>query len=141
MTTPSVQTKFFAVLNKHLTDNLFPAIDPAAFVINAPTVYGGAAYPRNTKLILDAPLDSTSVGRTTVYYDRINLGGISGLQVSKGSSTTVFELLPAINELMGIALTISDVVNATLPASGTFSLQASATNLIYVGICTMSLIA
>lgn len=141
MAIPSVPTKFFAVLNKHLTDNSFPAIDPAAFVVNAPTVYSGTAYPRNTRLVLDAPLESTSVGRTTVYYDRINLASITGLQVSKGSATTVFELLPAINELMGIALDANDVVNGVLPASGAFNLQASATNLIYTGLSSLNLIA
>lgn len=141
MPAPTVQVKFFAVLNKHLTDNNFPAINPAEFVINAPTVYSGTAYLRNTRLILDAPLESTSVGRTTVYYDRINLASITGLQVSKGAATSIIELLPAINELMGITLTVNDVVNAVLPLSGTFSLEATSSNLIYVGLSTMTLIA
>ena len=140
MPIPSISTKFFAVLNKHLTDNSFPAIDPAAFVINAPTVYTGTAYPRNTRLVLDAPLESTSVGRTTVYYDRINLASITGLSVDKGAATTLLELLPAISDLMGIQLVALDVVNITLPASGTFSLQASTTNLIYTGLTSLTLI-
>jgi hypothetical protein len=140
MPVPDIKTKFFAVVNKHLSDNSKPTIDPDDFVVNVPQVYTGSAYNRNTRLVLDAPLDSTSVGRTTIYYDRINLATITGLQVEKGAFTTLHALLPSINELMGVEFLPADVVDITLPASGTFEMAATSSNLIYSGAMTLTLI-
>lgn len=140
MAIPTIKTKFFAVVNKHLQDNGQPTIDPADFTVNVPATYTGSAYNRNTRLVLDAPLESTSVGRTTIYYDRINLATITGLNVEKGAATTLLQLLPAINELMGVQFEAADVIDVVLPSSGTFELAASASNLIYTNAATLTLI-
>lgn len=140
MAIPTIKTKFFAVVNKHLTDNGDPAIDPDDFLVNVPQVYTGTAYDRNTRLMLDAPLESTSVGRTTIYYDRINMATITGMQVEKGAATNLVDLLPAINELMGVQFLPADVVDVVLPSSGTFEMAASASNLIYIGAMIITLI-
>ena len=140
MAVPTIKTKFFAVVNKHLQDNAQPTIDPNDFTVNVPSTYTGSAYNRNTRLVLDAPLDSTSVGRTTIYYDRINLSTITGLNVEKGSATSLVQLLPAINELMGVEFEAADVVDITLPSSGQFDMAASASNLIYTNTARLTLI-
>lgn len=131
--------KFFAVLNKHLADNSYPTIDPAEYEVGTPTVYSASAYPRNTRLVLDAPLASTNVGRTTVYYDRIDMATITNIVIPKGSAVTVNDLLPAINEELGINLATTDIISAALPASGTFLLKASTSNMLYIGQATITL--
>ncbi len=140
MALPTPSAKFFAVLNKQLTDNNKPTINPAEYSSFAPTPYSGVRSQRNTLLVLDPPLTSTSVGRTTVFYSRIAMAEITGLTVEKGTATSLAELLPALNEALGIALSLSDLEPvASLPASGMMTVTASATNLLYTGTLTFSL--
>lgn len=140
MTLPTVPQKFYAVVNKHLTNLSLPTINPADYTATVPEVYTGTAYPRNTRLILDAPLESATVGRTTIYYSRIDMAtSLTGLIVSKGSATTLLELLPALSEIIGIQLAANDVVPVSLPSSGAFTLTASATNLLYFGSTSVTL--
>ena len=80
------------------------------------------------------------VGRTTIYYNRIDMAAsLTGLIVSKGSATTLIELLPALSEIIGVQLSANDVVPVALPASGSFTLTASATNLLYTGSTSVTL--
>lgn len=139
MAIASPRDKFFAVLNKHLADNSYPTIDPAEYEMGAPANYAGSAYPRNTRLVLDPPLSSPSAGRTTVYYDRIDFATVTNIVVPKGSAVTVNDLLPTINEELGIALASTDIISENLPTNGTFPLKASTTNLIYKGQATITL--
>ena len=140
MAVPTISQKFYAVVNKHLTNLSLPTIDPADYNASSPETYTGTAYPRNTRLILDAPLESSVVGRTTIYYNRIDMAAsLTGLIVSKGSATTLIELLPALSEIIGVQLSANDVVPAALPASGSFTLTASATNLLYTGSTSVTL--
>lgn len=142
MALPTIPQKFYAVVNKHLTNLSLPAIDPADYNVQAPETYTGTAYPRNTRLILDAPLESTVVGRTTIYYNRIDMGtALTGLMVAKGSATTLVELLPALSDIIGVQLSANDVTPVNLPASGSFTLTASATNLLYSGSTSITLTA
>lgn len=141
MALPTPSAKFFAVLNKFLTDNNKPVINPADYQSFAPTPYSGVRSQRTTLLVLDPPLNSTSVGRTTVFFDRIPMAGITGLNVEKGSATSLAELLPALNEALGIALSLTDLESvSSLPASGAMSVTASASNLIYTGTLTFTLV-
>lgn len=140
MAVPTIAQKFYAVVNKHLTNLSLPTIDPADYTVQAPETYTGTAYPRNTRLILDAPLESSVVGRTTIYYSRIDMStALTGIMVAKGSATTLIELLPALSEIIGVQLGANDVSPVALPASGTFTLTASATNLLYFGSTTITL--
>lgn len=140
MSIPTVSQKFYAVVNKHLTNLSLPTINPADYNASTPEVYTGSAYPRNTRLVLDAPLESSVVGRTTIYYSRIDMAtSLTGLVVAKGSATTLLELLPALNEAIGIQFGPNDVVPVNLPASGSFTLQASTTNLLYSGQVSITL--
>ncbi len=140
MAVPTISEKFYAVTNKHLTNNSLPPINPNDYTVQAPEVYTGTTYARNTRLVLDAPLESSVVGRTTIYYSRIDMAtALQGLMVAKGSATTLIELLPALSEIIGVQLTANDVVPVNLPASGTFTLTASASNLLYIGSTTVTL--
>ena len=140
MALPSPMTKFFAVANKQLTDQNKPTINPADYSTITPVPYSGVRSPRNTVVLLDPPLNSTAVGRSTIFFDRIDYAGITGLTVEKGAATTLIELLPAINEALGIALALTDFeAVGSVPASGTMSVTASATNLLYKGTLTFTL--
>lgn len=140
MSIPTVPQKFYAVVNKHLTNLSLPTINPADYNASAPETYTGTAYPRNTRLVLDAPLESSVVGRTTIYYSRIEMStSLVGLIVAKGSATTLLELLPALSEIIGVQLAANDVVPLALPASGSFTLTASTTNLLYTGSTSITL--
>lgn len=140
MAIPTIRAKFFAVLNHQLQQNGKPTLNPDEFTVGAPTPYTGSQYARNTRIRLDPPLESTNVGRTTIFYNRINMSNIAPINVEKGSATSVIQLLPAINEMMGVEFSANDVMDAVLPASGTFQLTASAGNLLYINAMTMTLI-
>lgn len=139
-TKPTPSQKFFAVLNKQLVDNGKDAVDPADYENPQPRPYTGTIYQSNTFLTLDPPLESTIVGRITVLYDRIDFADFTDIQIEKGSATSLMELLPQINEALGMELALSDVVDTTVPASGTMQVTASANNLIYYGTLNVELV-
>lgn len=141
MPLPTPLTKFFAVANKKLTDQNKPTIDPADYPSVTPQPYSGVRSAHNTVVLLDPPLNSSAVGRTTIFYDRIDMATITGLSVEKGTATSLTELLPAINDALGIALSLSDFEPVgSIPASGPMSVTAAATNLLYKGTLTFTLI-
>ena len=139
-TKPTPEMKFFAVLNKHLQDNAKDTIDPADYTKPDPKPYTGTIYQRNTYLVLDPPLESTIVGRITVVYDRIDFATFTNIRVEKGSSTSLMQLMPQINEALGIQMSMTDVVDTPVPVSGTMQVQASAGNLLYRGTLNVELV-
>ena len=76
---------------------------------------------------------SAAFGRITVYYNRINLATITGQKVVKGSATTVTQLLPEINEELGVELTSLDIEEAPLGIASTFTLTAAPNSYIFTG--------
>ena len=130
MALPTPEEKLAAMFNKDRADNSLPLIDFNEYVFQAPAPYVGV---RNTRIYALPALSSLYVGRISITYDRINFN-----TVVKGSATTVHQLLPAINEELGIALATTDVVDAALPASGGFTLTATSVNKLFTGNTTVA---
>lgn len=140
MSLPTPAAKLFAVINKWLSDNSKPTINPSDYTNLYPRAYSGVLFQRNTLLHLDPPLSSTITGRTSVFYDRIDMSTITGLSVEKGAATSFVELLPKINEVIGFQFTTSDFNNVdSIPLSGSMSITASPNNLLYTGTFTFNL--
>lgn len=139
-TKPTTLQKFFAVLNRQLTENGKAAIDPTEFGTPVPQAYTGTLYQRNSFVVMDPPIASSIVGRITVMYDRIDFTQFTGIRVEKGAATTLLQLLPAISEAIGIEFTVNDFNNVTLPASGTMTLVASPGNILFTGNLTFELV-
>lgn len=135
MATPTPEQKLAAMFNKDRADNSLPIIDFSEYIFQAPTPFVGV---RNTRVYALPALSSLYVGRISITYDRINLNTVTNVSIVKGSSTTVHELLPAINEELGITLATTDIVDAALPASGGFTLTATAVNKLFTGNTTIA---
>lgn len=135
----SLKEKFLAVTNaKRLADGE-PSLSMAEIDWGDPVDYSGARSTKSKRLYLTPKPSSLVVGRSTVYYDQINLSTITTLMVVKGAAAMVADLLPQISDEMGVTLELADITNAALPGSGTtFTLTASATNLLYKGSCTVT---
>lgn len=84
-------------------------------VLGGPYTSGLGATGRNTRIVLNGRTGSGVVGKKEFFYDRLNLGltftGITVVFNAKGDSTTVADLLPALNEQYGLGLTTSDITN------------------------------
>ena len=135
MALPTPEEKLAAMFNKDRADNSLPLIDFNEYVFQAPAPYVGV---RNTRIYALPALSSLYVGRISITYDRINFNTVTNVSVVKGSATTVHQLLPAINEELGIALSTTDVVDAALPASGGFTLTATSVNKLFTGNTTVA---
>lgn len=129
----SPRSKIIAVYNKVRLDRGLPAILEADFEFSNPFTYVGVKSTKNTRIYLTPKANSSQIGRITVYYDRIDLSTIVGSKVIRGSATTVTQLIPEINEELGVELTNNDVEEAPLGVTPTFTLTASPTSLIFVG--------
>ncbi len=132
-TNPSVETKFFAYLNFKLSQQNSEPIDPADYEPATPEVYAGSTPATNTRIIFRPPLISPIIGNTVVYYDRGNLAMRSDLVVVRGAATSISDVLSQISDQIGIQLTLNDVVQKTLPASGPVVLEAKASCLLFYG--------
>lgn len=137
---PTPRTKFFAFVNRTLTDQNKDTLVPDDYPTVTPVPYSGVRSTRNTVVFLDPPLNSSAVGRSTVFLNRIDLSTVTGLVVEKGTATTFLDLLPAINDALGMNFSITDFTTvASLPASGVMTITASATCLLHFGTLTFTL--
>lgn len=133
MATPTPKEKLVAIYNAGRVSNGLPVIDGAEFDIEAPVAYSGSRSPANTRVYLTPKPASVNVGRITLYYDRISLSTITTLMVKKTTETKTVDLVGQLSDELGVVLTASDIVDTTLPATGPFTLTATATNLMYTG--------
>lgn len=133
MSTITPQEKLFAIYNLDRTNNGLPVIDATDFIVGDPEVYSGSRSPKNTRVYLTPKPSSSNIGRITLYYNRIDFATITTLMVTKGAAVNVVDLLPQINEELGITLVAADISNTTLPTTGPFTLTATAVNLVYTG--------
>lgn len=138
-TKPTCAQKFFAVLNRQLTEQGKDPIDPTDYSAPNPVPYNGTSYQGNTMVTMDPPLDSTVVGRVTVVCNRLSLTDHTGIRVNKGAANTLLELLPQISEAIGIDFTLNDFVNTAVPASGNMVIPASPSNLLYTDSLTITI--
>ena len=135
----TLKEKFLAVTNaKRVTDGE-PILLMTDIDFGTPEAYSGSRSPRTNRIYLTPKASSIMVGRATVYFDKIDLATITSLAVVKGAATTIAELLPQINDEMGVALEVTDIVPGALPGSGTtFTLTASAGNLLFKNATTVT---
>lgn len=125
--------KLVAIYNKDRADAGLQPISYDDYNFSNPTPYSGVKSANNTRVYLTPKSTSAAFGRITVYYNRINLATITGQKVVKGAATTVTQLLPEINEELGVELTSLDIEEAPLGIASTFTLTASPNSYIFTG--------
>lgn len=133
-----MKDKIFAVYNALRVADSKPTVLANDFVMGVPADYNGPSSPKNTRLYMSPSATSPSVGRITLYYDRIDLVDITTLAITKGAAIMISDVLEQINDELGIELAVTDIVDAALPPAGPFTLTASAANLIYKGSCSVA---
>ena len=89
----------------------------------------------NTAVDLFPSVQTYSIGKRTIYYNRISVSSIRTLTCQKGSAVNVSDLLSVINNLIGIRLTSNDITDQVLPDADSngnisFNLTASENSLI-----------
>lgn len=141
MPTINPKEKLVAIYNLDRTNNGLQPILETEFDFGAPETYSGPRSTKNTRIYLTPKASSASVGRITLYYDRINLATITTLAVVKAAEVNVVDMLPKLNEELGITLVAADITNGVLPASGGFTLTASATNILYSGTTNVAYVS
>lgn len=85
-------------------------------LLNGPFVTG--TNQRNTRVVINGITGSGLVGKKEFYYDRMNIGqlfnGITVVFKAEGSSATIGDLLPSLNEQYGLGLVKEDLANAAI---------------------------
>lgn len=131
--------KLIAIYNADLIANGKTAINVDDFDMSTPAAYSGPRSTKTTVIYLQPKASSPNIGLATIYYNRINIGTITTLKVTKGSATTLTELLPNLNTELGLTFSATDFSPVSLPSSGTFTLTATATNIAMTGSTTVTL--
>lgn len=75
--------------------------------------FNGTKY--NTKIALAPKANSGYYGVKTIYYNRIHVSELGKIRCVRGTATKVSHLLQQINEKYGILVSLSDIVDKTLP--------------------------
>jgi hypothetical protein len=125
--------KIVAIYNKRRIDQGLSPINVADYSFSNPIQYAGVKSTKNTRIYLTPNTSSSQFGRITIYYDRIDLSSVIGARVIKHDATTIVELLPSINEELGVELTALDIVDGQLTDNLNFVLRASANSLVFTG--------
>lgn len=90
---------------------------------------------RNTSITIVPVTSSGLYGRRVFHYNRIHISELGTVTVDKGSATTVYQLLAAINDKYGLYLTEDDVYDQILSPVVTgdidIDLQIKPTSLIW----------
>lgn len=140
MSNPSVASKFYAYLNHKLVEQNSEPIDPADYDPATPETYTGSTPATNSRIIFRPPLISPIIGNTVVYYDRGNLANRSDLVVTRGTATSIADVLDQISDQIGIQLGLNDVVQKNLPASGPVVLEAKPGCLLFYGTTNVAIV-
>lgn len=69
---------------------------------------------RNTHVVITPVTSSGLYGKRIFHYNRIHISELGTVTVEKGSATTVYQLLSAINVKYGLYLTEDDVIDQVL---------------------------
>ena len=125
--------KIVAIYNKRRVDQGLSPINVADYSFSNPIQYAGVKSTKNTRIYLTPNTSSSQFGRITIYYDRIDLSSVVGARVIKHDATTIVELLPSINEELGVELSALDIVDGQLTDNLNFVLRASPNSLVFTG--------
>jgi hypothetical protein len=92
----------------------------------------------NTLIELIASPTSQYRGKTTIWYNRIDAKELGVITVPKGPANTLIDVLPIVNEQLGIFIKPTDVIDYILPfpdSNGlvTLSITFSDTSVIFKG--------
>ena len=97
---------------------------------------------RNTRAIFNGIQGSGINGKKEVFYDRRDIGKLYGpakiIASAPSTATVVKDLLPSLNEQLGLLLEPADLANGDTPlgaaaAQGAFTLQIAATSVSFTG--------
>lgn len=123
-------------------------LDPnSVVVLSGPFTTNLGNSGRNTRIILNGRGGAGLMGKREFFYDRMNIGALfNGITVvfdAAGSSKTVADLLPALNEQYGLGLGPTDITNGAtkLPfgyAPTPVTLTISTTCVAYTGSLSVS---
>jgi hypothetical protein len=104
--------------------------------------------PRNTKVLVTASDPELFTGTVALYYDRLSFATLAedrSIAYGRGEALKVSDLLPVISARYGVVILAADIVDQDLPAAQmppvpqTFTLQAAAGSLLWVGQATYEL--
>lgn len=91
--------------------------------------------PKNTKIFVTAKIDSPYFGRKTLRYNRIHDTDLPALTVEKTTETTLYQLIPLINQQYGLFINNQDIEDQDITAepAGPFTpvLVVKPTSLIF----------
>lgn len=72
--------------------------------------------PKNTKIFVTAKLSSPYFGIKTLRYNRIHLTDLPTITVNKTTETSLYDLLPLINQTYGLVLNNQDIEDQDITA-------------------------
>ena len=98
-------------------ENTSITVDDVDFGI--PQRANGTLPVRNTKIVLSPKQSSGYYGNKTIWYNRIHISELGPITVQKGTATSMWGLIPAINAKYGIYLSTTDIIDAALPVNQT----------------------
>ncbi|ANZ48733.1 virion structural protein [Erwinia phage vB_EamM_ChrisDB] len=116
-------------------------------VLSGPLTSGLGASGRNARITLNGRTGTGIVQKKEFFYDRINIGtlfnGITVVFDAAGSSKTIADLLPALNEQYGLSLEATDLSNGTTALSYGYepsqvTLNIAGTSVAYTGSLTVT---
>lgn len=99
---------------------------------------------RNTQIIVDALEGSLYTGSRAFFYDRVDINAFTAnhtvdLTFTITNETVVTDLLPALNQRLGVNIAYDSVINDPLPLLSlsdpitTFPIRIAPTSLVYLG--------
>lgn len=133
------EEKLVAIYNASLIENSQDPVDIDDFDISVPQVYSGARSAKTTVVQLTPKAGAPSVGIAKIYYDRIDLTNVTTLTVDRGGANSLAELLPALNEELGLEFSTDDFQPTSFGGGDpNFTLTAKASNLIMTGSATVT---
>lgn len=116
-------------------------VDVIAATANSPAT----AIVRNTRIFLTPKASTGLYGPKIIYYDRIHASDLPDTTVTKGTSTTVFDVLAKLNVKTGLGIKQEDVVDGPLPAADANGMVAvplvfKPTSLVFYGTAKINAI-
>lgn len=116
-------------------------------LLQGPLTTNLGSSKRNTRAIFNGIQGSGINGKKEVFYDRRDIGKLYGpakiIASAPSTATVVKDLLPSLNEQLGLLLEPADLANGELSlgnasVQGSFTLQIAPTSVAYTGSLAIS---
>ena len=114
-------------------------------IITDPSTGLKTAIIRNTRIFLTPKAGSGMYGPKIVYYDRIHASDLLAITVTKGTSTSIYDILTKVNIKTGLGIKQEDVQDGPLPAADstgliTVTFDFKPTSVVFYGTAKINAI-